>query len=352
MGDASLRVELDSSVSPIGSGREVVTCLAVSFAHPHLFIALADGHCMRWSFAASCDASSTITVENTADLVFTKCSDVRMGHIHSMHASPYGSSLIMTRSAQPPTHTTFLRLPKAIYIHRCNTDTVIFPVAVAAQTAFFIIPWNGSAALELYQTCSRTSTYWRDSLLAIWSLVCQTSLSLEQSFRGLQARPPRTSRITPPAANRSTDSSFLLFLLIRSCSCCSPAALPLCSPSTEPSCASEGQTFTPFPLHDLPFSRTRSLRSYTRRSSHTHSLSLPQRAVPPCSCHCRLRPRHLACSFVSIRSFVFVLYVFEPSSHVQLHCDELFEPARVLAVKLTKVGLCIVRWMLRRAACI
>jgi hypothetical protein len=110
----------------------------------------------------------------------------------------------MTRSAQPPTYTTFLRLPKAIYIHRCNTDTVIFPVAVAAQTAFFIIPWNGSAALELYQTCSRTNAYWRDSLLAIWSLVCQTSLSLEQSFRGLQARPhcrtlhrlPRTTQLT------------------------------------------------------------------------------------------------------------------------------------------------------------
>lgn len=103
-----------------------------------------------------------------------------------MHASPYGSFLTMTRSSQPPTYTSSLRLPKAIYIHRCNTDVVVFPIQVAANTAYFIIPWNGCAALELYSTCQRSVSYWRDTLLAIWSLVSQTSLPLEHSFRGLQ----------------------------------------------------------------------------------------------------------------------------------------------------------------------
>ena len=314
MGDASVRVELDSSVSPIGSGREVVTCLAVSFAHPHLFIALADGHCMRWSFAASCDASSTITVENTADLVFTKCSDVRMGHIHSMHASPYGSSLIMTRSAQPPTHTTFLRLPKAIYIHRCNTDTVIFPVAVAAQTAFFIIPWNGSAALELYQTCSRTSTYWRDSLLAIWSLICQTSLSLEQSFRGLQARPPEHDALHRLPRTAQLTLLFFFFFSsdhVRAAHRLPSHSLPLRrSPHVHPKVRPS--------LLSLYTTRTRSLRSYTRHSSLSLSLSPPlsvlylralatagsahaishvrsSRLVPSCLFCMSLNP-HLSCS--------------------------------------------------------
>jgi len=206
MGEAS--ADLEVAVSPLGSGRDVVTCLAVSCAHPHLFIALADGHCMRWTFSPSCDAGGTVIVDSTSDITFTKSSDVRMGHIHSMHVTPYGSSLTMTRSALPPTHTPSLRMPRAIYIHRCSTDVVLFPVSIAAHTAFCTIPWNGAAALELcapptiistpilcfkcnracrHGTCSRTHSYWRDSLLSIWSLVCQTSLPLEHAFKGLQA---------------------------------------------------------------------------------------------------------------------------------------------------------------------
>jgi hypothetical protein len=178
--------EFESFVTNIGTGRDVITSLCVSTAHSHLFIALADGQCMRWTFAASPDPSATVFVETSTDLVFTKTSDIRLGHIHSMHASPYGSYLTMTRSSQPPTYTSSLRLPKAIYIHRCNTDVIVFPIQVAANTAYFIIPWNGSAALDLYSTCQRSVSYWRDTLLAIWSLVSQTSLPLEHSFRGLQ----------------------------------------------------------------------------------------------------------------------------------------------------------------------
>jgi hypothetical protein len=178
--------EFESFVSNIGSGRDVITNLSVSSAHSHLFIAMADGQCMRWTFSANADPCGTVFVESSTDLVFTKTSDIRLGHIHSMHASPYGSFLTMTRSSQPPTYTSSLRLPKAIYIHRCNTDIVVFPIQVAANTAYFIIPWNGCAALELYSTCQRSVSYWRDTLLAIWSLVSQTSLPLEHSFRGLQ----------------------------------------------------------------------------------------------------------------------------------------------------------------------
>jgi hypothetical protein len=181
--------EFECVVTPIGSGREVVTSLAVSCAHTHIFIALADGHCMRWSFSASPDPTSTIVIDNTSDLVFPKTSDVRMGPVHSMHASPYGSYLTMTRSSQSPgaNYTPLLRLARAIYVHRCSTDTVIFPVAVAAATSYFIIPWNGAAALELYSTCQRASSYWKETLVAIWLLVSQTSLPLENAFRGLQA---------------------------------------------------------------------------------------------------------------------------------------------------------------------
>jgi hypothetical protein len=142
--------EFDCYTTPLGGGRDVITSLTVSRAHSHLFIALADGHCMRWTFACSLDPTGSVTIENTADLTFTKSSDVRLGSIHSMHSSPYGSYLTMTRSSQPAALTSSLRLPKAVYIHRCNTDTVIFPHAVAAATSFFIIPWTGSAALELY----------------------------------------------------------------------------------------------------------------------------------------------------------------------------------------------------------
>ena len=172
--------EFESFLSNIDAGRDVIT------NHSHLFIAMADGQCMRWSFSANADPCGTVCIDGSTDLVFTKTSDVRLGHIHSMHASPYGSFLTMTRSSQPPTYTSSLRLPKAIYIHRCNTDVVVFPIQVAANTAYFIIPWNGCAALELYSTCQRSVSYWRDTLLAIWSLVSQTSLPLEHSFRGLQ----------------------------------------------------------------------------------------------------------------------------------------------------------------------
>ena len=185
MADGS--AEFESFVTPIGSGRDVVTSLAVSCAHSHLFIAIADGHCMRWTFSPSTDACGTIVVENTSDLSFSKTSDFRMGPIHTMHASPYGSFLTMTRSGQPTAHTASLRFPKAIFIHRYNTDTVIFPLHVAAATAYFIIPWTGSAALELYTTCQRASIYWRDTLLSLWALVCQTSIPLENSFRAFQA---------------------------------------------------------------------------------------------------------------------------------------------------------------------
>jgi hypothetical protein len=182
--------EFDCHTAVIGGGRDVITSLTVSRAHAHLFIALADGHCMRWSFARSPDSSGTVTIESTADLTFTKSSDVRLGSIHSMHSSPYGSYLTMTRSSHPSSLTSALRLPKAVYIHRCNTDTVIFPHAVAAATSFFIIPWTGAAALELYTTCQRTHIYWRDTLLAIWTIVCQTNLPLDHSFRALQAMFP------------------------------------------------------------------------------------------------------------------------------------------------------------------
>jgi hypothetical protein len=184
MSDSS--ADMESAVSLIGSGRDVVTNLAVSCAHSHIFIALADGHCMRWTFAPSTDACGTIIIENTSDLIFARTSDVRLGPVHNLHASPYGSFLTMTRSSQPATHNASLRLPRTIYIQRCNTDTVIFPVTVAAATSFFIIPWNGSAALELYATCQRTQMYWRDTLLAIWTLVGQTSIPLEHAFRALQ----------------------------------------------------------------------------------------------------------------------------------------------------------------------
>ena len=180
---------MECIVTPIGSGREVVTSLAVSIAHSHIFIALADGHCMRWTFSASSDSAATIVIDNTADLSLHKASDARMGPIHAMHASPYGSYLTMTRSSQPigSGYTPLLRLARAVYIHRCSTDTVIFPVAVAAATSYFIIPWNGEAALELYSTCQRAPSFWRDTLSAIWSLVSNTTLPLENSFRGLQA---------------------------------------------------------------------------------------------------------------------------------------------------------------------
>jgi hypothetical protein len=178
--------EMECVVTPIGSGREVVTSMAVSCAHPHLFIALADGHCMRWTFSPSPDPSSTIIVESTSDLIFPKTSDARMGPIHTMHASPYGSYLTMTRSSQSSA-TQSLRFSRSIYLQRCNTDTVIFPLAVAASTAYFVIPWNGAAALELYATCQRSSSYWKDVLSSIWLLVCDTSLLLENAFRGLQA---------------------------------------------------------------------------------------------------------------------------------------------------------------------
>jgi hypothetical protein len=170
--------------------------------------------------------------------VFTKTSDIRLGHIHSMHASPYGSFLTMTRSAQPPTYTSSLRLPKAIYIHRCNTDVIVFPIQVAANTAYFIIPWNGSAALDLYSTCQRSVSYWRDTLLAIWSLVSQTSLPLEHSFRGLQVSLRSTSH-SPLYPSRFKRAIFS-HQVFRSCLSCSPAVLLLFSRSTEHSCASAG----------------------------------------------------------------------------------------------------------------
>jgi hypothetical protein len=182
MSDGS--ADMESNVSVIGSGRDVVTNLAISCAHSLIFIAHADGHCMRWTFAPSPDACGTIIIENTSELSFVSTSDFcRLGPVHNLHASPYGSFLTMTRSSQP---VASLRLPRTIYIQRCNTDTEIFPVTVAVATALFIIPWNGSAALELYSTCQRTQAYWRDSLLAIWTLACQTSLPLEHAFRALQ----------------------------------------------------------------------------------------------------------------------------------------------------------------------
>jgi hypothetical protein len=188
MDSADRAVDFESSVMLIGSGRDIISSLAVSQSHPHLFIALVDGHCMRWSFACSPEATGTVVVESTSDLVFPKTGDVRLGSIHSMHASPYGSFLTLTRSSQPPVYSQSLRLPRAIYIQRCNTDAVIFPLTVAASIACFISPWNGCAALELYSTCQRTHAYWKDSLLAIWSLVCHTDLSLSHSFRALQVR--------------------------------------------------------------------------------------------------------------------------------------------------------------------
>jgi hypothetical protein len=240
--------EFESVVTNIGTGRDVITSLSVSTAHSHLFIALADGQCMRWTFAASPDPTATVVVETSTDLVFTKTSDIRLGHIHSMHASPYGSYLTMTRSAQPPTYTSSLRLPKAIYIHRCNTDVIVFPIQVAANTAYFIIPWNGSAALDLYSTCQRSVSYWRDTLLAIWSLVGQTSLPLEHSFRGLQ----------------------IMFVLLTGC-----------------------------PPSFFPFDG----------------------------------------ALMCIRSILYLRALASAgatSSIAQFHCEELFEPARVLAVKLSK----------------
>lgn len=222
--------DLDCVVTPIGTGRDVVTNLAVSCAHSHLFIALADGHCMRWSFSASSDPTCTVVIEHTSDLVFQKTSDVRLGPIHSMHASPYGSFLTMTRSSQNTGFPQSLRMSKAVYIQRCNTDTVVFPVSVAAATACFIIPWNGAAALELYSTCQRTPKYWSDTLHAIWSLVCQTTLPLENAFRALQVGPCTE---TAPSLPRSHPPRRLCL------SCLRDAPLHF-SPSTAPSCAPEG----------------------------------------------------------------------------------------------------------------
>jgi len=242
MGEASADLDVAvSRLSPLGSGRDVVTCLAVSCAHSHLFIALADGHCMRWTFSPSCDAGGTVIVDSTSDITFTKSSDVRMGHIHSMHVTPYGSSLTVTRSALPPTHTPSLRMPRSICIHRCSIDVVLVPMTIVAHTAFCIIPWNGAAALELcapptiistpilcfkcnhacrHGTCSRTHSYWRDSLLSMWSLVCQKSLSLEHAFKGLQAY------LLSIARTRTHTSPFnfqIMFVLLTGCP---PALFP------------------------------------------------------------------------------------------------------------------------------
>jgi hypothetical protein len=306
--------EFESIVSNIGSGRDVITNLSVSSAHSHLFIAMADGQCMRWTFSANADPCGTVSIEASTDLVFTKTSDIRLGHIHSMHASPYGSFLTMTRSSQPPTYTSSLRLPKAIYIHRCNTDIVVFPIQVAANTAYFIIPWNGCAALELYSTCQRSVSYWRDTLLAIWSLVSQTSLPLEHSFRGLQV-----SHVALSTLHHFFSSSFqIMFVLLTGC----PPSL-------------------------FPFDG---------------ALMCIRRSVPPCCCmYCLVsRPRFRSILYLRAlasagatssiaqvgHAFFNVLtceVMFRPSLACQFHCEELFEPARVLAVKMSKASCRVLR---------